>query len=117
MGNVSASGPRPTQTLGSAFGRPRLGLNKAKPSVRDCHRAALAARAELDDAVAQREDRVVAADAGSGAWAELRAALAHDDRAGRHLLAGEDLHAEHLRIGVAPVARRAETLLVCHLGL
>ena len=34
----------------------------------------------------------------------------------KHLdvLAGEHLHAEHLRIGVAAVARRAESLLMRH---
>src|SRR2546423_1584062 len=31
----------------------------------------------------------------------------------RHVLPGEELHAEHLRIGVAAVPRRAESLFVC----
>ena len=43
-----------------------------------------------------------------------RAALADDDHPGLHVLAGEDLHAEHLRVRVAPVPRRAESFLVCH---
>src|SRR5207237_10847319 len=83
--------------------------------VGDADEAALAAPPELHAAVAQREDRVVAAEARARTRAEPRAALAHDDRAGAHLLAGEDLHAEHLRVRVAPVARRAEALLMRHL--
>src|SRR5207244_12153240 len=82
----------------------------------DANEAALAAPPELHAAVAEREDRVVAAEARSRARAEPRAALAHDDRPRAHLLAGEDLHAEHLRIRVAPVARRAEAFLMRHLA-
>src|SRR5580765_2376853 len=80
----------------------------------DRDRAALAARAELDRAVLRGEDRVVATDARSRARLEARAALADDDHPGLHVLAGEHLHAEHLRIRVAPVARRAKSLLVRH---
>src|SRR5579862_8494406 len=76
--------------------------------------AALAARAERDLAVALREDRVVLADAGAGAGAEARAALADEDHPRRHVLAGEQLHAEHFRVRVAAVPRRAESLLVRH---
>ena len=56
-------------------------------------RAALAAAMELDDALAQREERVVATDADARARAEPRAALADDDHPRLDLLAGEDLHA------------------------
>src|SRR5262249_5604345 len=77
--------------------------------------AALAAAAKLGLAVADREDRVVAAHRRAGARAELRATLAHDDLAGLDVLAAEDLDAEVLRVGIAAVLRRAETLLVCHL--
>src|SRR5205085_1931909 len=77
--------------------------------------ALLAALAERDRAGSRREDRVVAADAGSRTGTELRSALADDDHPGLHVLAGEDLHADHLRIGVAPVARRADPFLVGHL--
>ena len=45
---------------------------------------------------------------------EAGAALAHDDLAAGDLLAGEDLHAEALGVGVAAVARRAESLLMSH---
>src|SRR5205085_10533951 len=83
----------------------------------DFDEALLAALAERDRAGSRREDRVVAADAGSRTGTELRSALADDDHPGLHVLAGEDLHAEHLRLGVAPVARRAEPFLVCHLVL
>src|SRR5204863_9164416 len=76
---------------------------------------ALAALPEGDRAGARGEDRVVAAEAGARAGAELRPALADEDHPGLDLLAGEDLHAEHLRVRVAAVPRRAESLLVCHL--
>src|SRR5439155_10028662 len=80
----------------------------------DFDEAALAALTERDGSGASGEDRVVTADAGARARTELRAALAHEDHPGLHFLAGEDLHAEHLRVRVAPVARRAESLLVGH---
>src|SRR3954451_8650764 len=80
----------------------------------DRDEAAFAARLEHDRAVALGEDRVVAADAGARARAEARATLPDDDRAGGHALAGEDLHAEHLRVGVTAVPRRAESLLMRH---
>src|SRR4029077_1232923 len=81
----------------------------------DRHEAALAARAERDLAVARGEDRVVLAEAGAGAGPEARPALADEDHPRRHVLAAEELHAEHLGLRVAAVPRRAESLLVCHL--
>src|SRR6185503_20039324 len=81
----------------------------------DRDRPALAARAELDLAVLGGEDRVVAPDTRAGARAEAGAALVGDDHPGLDLLAGEHLHAEHLRVRVAPVARGAEALLMRHL--
>src|SRR5207248_5080080 len=83
----------------------------------DGDEAAVAARSERDLAGALREDRVVLADAGAVARTEARTALADEDHPRRHVLSGEELHAEHLRIRVATVARRAESLLMCHLVL
>src|SRR5207253_10567058 len=80
----------------------------------DFDEAALAALTKRDRSGASGEDRVVTADAGARAGTELRAALAYEDHPGLHFLAGEDLHAKHLRVRVAPVARRAESLLVGH---
>src|SRR5919206_2922604 len=85
--------------------------------LRDGDEATLAARPERDGAVALGEDRVVAADPGAGARAEARPALAHDDRPRGHALAVEDLDAQHLRVRVAAVPRRAESLLVSHLAV
>src|SRR5437763_9347927 len=82
--------------------------------VDDRDEALLAARPEGDPAVAHREDRVVLADTRASAGPEPRAALADEDHPRRHVLPGEELHAEHLRIGVAAVPRRAESLFVCH---
>src|SRR5579871_1327555 len=65
---------------------------------------ALALAVELDDALDQREQRVIAPDADVRAGIEPRAALAHDDVTGNHALAAEALHAQALGIGVAAVA-------------
>src|SRR5207248_4256399 len=80
----------------------------------DFDEAPLPALAERDGSGAGGEDRVVTADARARAGSELRPALAHEDHPGLHFLAGEDLHAEHLRVRVAPVTRRAESLFVGH---
>src|SRR4051812_23878099 len=69
---------------------------------------------ELDGAGPRGEDRVVLADAHALARLEAGAALAHDDLAATHDLAGEHLHAEPLRVRVAAVAAGAESLLVRH---
>src|SRR5690348_7069908 len=69
---------------------------------------------ELDLAVHQREQRVVAAQADARARMELGAALAHDDVAGRNRLAAIELHAQVFRVGIAAVARGTYAFLVCH---
>ena len=70
--------------------------------------------AELDVAVDQREQRVVLADADVHARMDRGAALADDDAAGANHFAAVDLDAETLRLGVAPVARTAACLFMCH---
>src|SRR5918994_193684 len=79
----------------------------------DRYQPALAAGLELHRARTRREDRVVAADANSGARLEARATLAHDDLATGDPLTREHLHAEALGLGVAAVPARSESLLVC----
>src|SRR5207253_2177702 len=69
---------------------------------------------KLHDAVDLGEESVVATDADVRAGIELRAALADDDRSAADELAGEPLHAEHLRLRVAAVARRALSFFVSH---
>src|SRR5436190_1755643 len=64
--------------------------------------------------VGDQQDVAAAADAHAGARPEPCAALADEDHPGLHVLAGEDLHAQHLGIRVAPAARGAEALLVRH---
>src|SRR5260370_14913983 len=61
------------------------------------------------------EKRVVAAQADARARGDLGPTLADEDRAGVHGLAGVDLHAQHLRLGVATVAGGTPAFLVCHL--
>src|SRR5690554_2674476 len=70
--------------------------------------------AELDLAVDEREQRVVATQADARTRVELGAALANDDVAGIDGLAAEDLDAQVLRVGVAAVARGTYAILVCH---
>src|SRR5213076_872452 len=82
----------------------------------DAHRAlALGAlHREVDLAVREREQRVVAAQAHVLARVELRAALAHDDVPGLDGLATIDLHAQVLRVRIAAVAGGTACLFVCH---
>src|SRR5690606_29044525 len=69
---------------------------------------------ELHLAVDQRVQRVVLAAADVDTLVELGAALANDDRARRDGLATVGLDAQHLRLGIATVARRAAAFLLCH---
>jgi len=63
-------------------------------------------------AVGEREQRVVFTHADVLARVELRAALAHDDVAGRDRLTAVQLHAEPLALRIATVARGAEAFFV-----
>src|SRR3954454_17489453 len=69
---------------------------------------------EVDRARARGADRVVLTDPHTVARLELGAALANDDLAAGHGLAGEHLHAEALGVRVAAVAARPEPLLMSH---
>ena len=60
------------------------------------------------------EERVVLAEADVETRPEASPALPHEDRTAGHDVAVEPLDAETLRLRVAPVARRALTLFVCH---
>src|SRR5918994_157727 len=80
----------------------------------DRDHAAAATGPELHHPGAGGEDRVVLADARAVPGAEAGAPLADDDLPTGHGLAGEDLHAETLGVGVAAVAAGAEALLMSH---
>src|SRR5207245_3687846 len=69
---------------------------------------------ELHVPVHDREQCVVGRAAHVRAGMELGAALPDEDAPGAHELAPEALHAEVLRIRVAPVTRGADALLVSH---
>src|SRR4029079_18237960 len=101
-----SGGIRPCNSL--LLGVGRLG------GLGDPDEALLAGRTELDGALALGEDGVVAADAGACAGAEPGPALTDDDHAGLHLLTGEDLDAEPLRVRVAAVPGGTEAFLVSH---
>src|SRR5438105_8918747 len=62
-----------------------------------------------------REQGVIAAKSDAGPGADLRPSLTDQDRARVDQLATVDLHAQHLRVRVAPVARGPAALLVCQL--
>jgi hypothetical protein len=70
--------------------------------------------AELDDAVDLREERVVAADADVHARVEAGTALANENRSTGNELTGETLDAEHFRLRIATVARRALSFFMSH---
>jgi hypothetical protein len=71
---------------------------------------------ELDQAVDQSEEGVVAADADVRPGAETRAALADDDVAGDDRLAAKFFHAEAFADAIAPVAYAALTFFMRHSG-
>src|SRR6266704_6178681 len=76
----------------------RLG---ARPDVDETAHAA--AIAEFDHAGHFGEQRVILAPADVFARLQARAALPHDDGAAGHQLPAENLHAEALRVGIAPI--------------
>src|SRR5690348_17009150 len=74
----------------------------------------VAADGELDGAIDQREQRVVATQAHTRARVELGAALTHDDVAGFDGLAAVDLDAEVFRVRIATVAAGTYAFFMCH---
>src|SRR5689334_18864821 len=81
----------------------------------DARAATIFAEALVDDgAVDQGKEGEVAAHADVGAGMDAGAALADEDVAGAHGLAGEDLDAASLALAVAAVAGAALTFLVRH---
>src|SRR4051812_45263191 len=109
----NAEAPAGGASAGAAFSRRQAG---SRSTLADEHRLANARAldGEAHFAVDQCEQRVILADADVRAGVELGAALADDDGAGRHGLAAEHLHAEHLRLRIAAVSSRAAALLLCH---
>src|SRR5207245_8461233 len=63
----------------------------------------------------QRKKRVIAAEPDARARGDLGPALADEDGARGDDLSAVDLDAEHLRVRVATVARRAAAFIVCNL--
>jgi hypothetical protein len=69
---------------------------------------------EVDRAGDQSEQTIVLGALDVTAGVELRSALTEDDAAGRDQLAAVGFDTEALRLGIATVASRALTLLMCH---
>src|SRR5215203_1766153 len=82
----------------------------------DAHLLAIPAdRFKFDQAVDQRIQRVVAADADVVARMELGATLANDDAARANGVAVVELDSQSLRLAVAAVAGATDSLFMCHL--
>src|SRR5262245_56700173 len=96
------------------MGRPGTPAGRSGRLGEDADVARVAAALELHHAVDLREQRVVRAEADVAAGLEAGAPLADQDRPTGDELAAEALDPEHLRIGVAAVARAADTFLVRH---
>src|SRR4051794_25549083 len=69
---------------------------------------------ELHDAIDQREQRVVRAQANAAPRMELGPPLPHQDVAGDYLFSGVALHATSLPVGIAAVAARSLAFLMSH---
>src|SRR3954470_18700137 len=76
--------------------------------------AALALVVEVHDAVDFGEERVVAADADVHAGIKPRSTLADENRSAGDELSSEAFHAEHFRLRIAAVARRALSFFMSH---
>src|SRR5262249_9751328 len=96
------SPPRPawTRACARSWNMTRPGRARLLGSRGDRDEALFARAAELDGAVAKREDRVVTSETCARAGAELRSALPDDDHSGLDRLPREDLHTETLRLRV-----------------
>src|SRR5262249_32197174 len=73
--------------------------------------------AEVNHAGDFREQRVVLAETDVLAGFDASAALANDNRSAGDQLAAKGLHAQPLRVGIAPVFRTAKTFFMCHNNL
>src|SRR3954469_6983958 len=93
-----------------------LGRRLSRHRIHAHLKALLALVLELHLAIDRREERVVRRAADVAAGMELGAALHHDDAARGHEFPAEALHAEILRLRVAPVARRAYAFFMSHLS-
>ena len=111
---------RPNQRLKAGHGEPGRGQLKHGANGADVELHVPVGTQVFDEDgqlmadLASPHARVVAADLGARSGPELRPALANDDHPSLHLLAVEELHAEPLRLGVAPVAGRPHAFLVRH---
>src|SRR5262245_21127177 len=76
--------------------------------------ASVALGCELDAAVRERKQRMIRAHADIGARMPFGATLARQDVAGQHVLTPVFLDPEPATRCIAPIARGAARLLVCH---
>src|SRR5438270_2529266 len=109
-----ATGPRGEQAHCGTY--PCVHHNTLRRRWVDTHALALVRQGllKLDVPVDQGIERIVPAHAHVDTRLPARATLAEDDTAGRQVLAAEFLHAESLRLAIAPIARATHSLLVCH---
>ena len=67
---------------------------------------------ELDSAVGQSEQSIVAAAANIGTGMDLRAALLDEDVASQNILTVSTLYAKALRLGITAILSRADTFFM-----
>src|SRR5436305_13846517 len=70
--------------------------------------------AELDVAIDEREQGMVATYTNIVSRFDFGAALADNNAAGGYQLAVEAFHAEHLRVAITTIARATHAFLMCH---
>ena len=70
--------------------------------------------AELDVAIDEREQGMVATYTNIVSRFDFGAALADNNAAGGYQLAIEAFHAEHLRVAIATIARATHAFFMCH---
>src|SRR5215472_8074187 len=80
----------------------------------DAHELVVAPALEADVPVGLGEEGVIHPDTHVDAGLEACAALPHENASRGDELPAEALHAQHLRVGIAALARTADTFLVAH---
>jgi hypothetical protein len=70
---------------------------------------------EFDSSCCESEERVILTDTDILSWVELGATLTDEDLAAVDYLTTESLDPEILRVGIATVTCRGDTLFTCHL--
>src|SRR5919198_4186985 len=109
-----ATGPRGGRRTAATY--PRVHHNTLRRRRVDTHALALVRQGlfKLDVPVDQGIERIVPAHTHVDTRLPARTTLAEDDAAGPQVFTTEFLHAQSLRLAIAPIARATHSFLVCH---